>query len=89
MRNLYYYRLDQAEEIIQTYSSWIGKPAHIGRGLKETLKAIKVQEKRAPRNLKGSQKLYRVEFEFTNEKKFSAHEFLFHNGLVPLELKQN
>jgi hypothetical protein len=79
MRNLFYYHLEQAEEIRQTYSSWVGKNAHVGMGVTCTLLSINIKPKKV-RSGKPPQ-LYKVEFKFDNNIKFSAHEFLFYNGL--------
>jgi hypothetical protein len=82
MRNLFYYRLEEAEKIIETYRSWIGREAHIGRGCKETLKSIVIKPKRGSTSVTKPAELYRVEFEFETKKKFSAREFFFHNSLT-------
>jgi hypothetical protein len=80
MKNLFYYRLEEAEKIKETYNSWIGKEAHIGKGLTGKLKSIIIKPKQKL-NIR-EEKLYSVEFEFNTNRKFSAHEFLFHNGLI-------
>jgi hypothetical protein len=85
MKNLFYYKLDEAENIKKAYSSWIGKEAHIGRGQTETLKAIHLKPKRENKLQKSPVKVYRVEFEFMTKKKFSAIEFFFHNSLLPID----
>jgi hypothetical protein len=82
MKNLFYYNLETAEDFKKKYNSWIGKHAHVGRGLKDTLRAIQIKEKRSKKSLNGSVKLYRVDFEFETGGKFSAREFLFYNGLM-------
>ena len=47
MRNLFYYELDKAEELRRNYYSWIEKQANARRGLKETLQAIQIKEKKS------------------------------------------
>jgi hypothetical protein len=84
MKNLYYYKLHEAENIKKAFASWIGKEAHIGKGLKEKLTAIHLKPKREYKHLKRQSNFYRVEFEFETQKIFSAHEFFFHNSLIPL-----
>jgi hypothetical protein len=81
MRNLFYYKLEQAEEIKQTYHSWVGKHAHVGMGVTDTLKSIRIKPKKV-KNPRASTKLFIVEFEFDSNVTFSAHEFLFYNGLM-------
>ncbi len=81
MINLYYYKLEEAEKLKETYSSWIGKQAHIGKGVKDTLQAITIKPKRGLGQYDAN-KIYKVEFQFGTKKRFSAHEFLFHNSLV-------
>lgn len=78
----YYYKLNEAEEIKQTYSSWVGKKAHAGKGILATLTDIIIKEKRS-RDKIQAEKNYRVIFEFENKKKFAAHEFLKINSLIP------
>jgi hypothetical protein len=73
-----YLKKEEAEHLKRAYTSWIGKRAHVGNGVSGILKAINVKEK-TPR--KGQDKLYHLEFEFENERKFGAVEFLFHNNL--------
>jgi hypothetical protein len=81
MKNLFYYRLEDAQQIKSTFASWIGKQAHIGNGRVETLKAIAIRPKRQIRSISKSREFFKVEFEFEGEKKFSVHEFIFHNSL--------
>jgi hypothetical protein len=78
LKNLFCFELHEAEKLRDTYSSWIGKEAHVGKGIKEKLHEIKVKPRRS--NVKAPNKFYHVEFVFDN-KTFSAQEFLFHNGL--------
>jgi hypothetical protein len=74
-----YLKIEEAEKLKQTYASWIGKSAHVGNGVTGTLKAITIKEKSTTGLNK--EKLYHLEFEFENERKFGAVEFLFHNNL--------
>jgi hypothetical protein len=76
-----YLRIEEAEKLKQTYASWIGKRAHVGNGVSGILKAITVKEKVSNNKGKDGEKLYHLEFEFDNERKFGAVEFLFHNNL--------
>jgi hypothetical protein len=77
-----YLKMEEAEELKRTYSSWIGKRAHIGKGQTDTLQAIHVQPKRTFKGHRPGKELYRVEFEFSNKKRYSAIEFLFYNSLI-------
>ncbi|MFL5751873.1 MAG: hypothetical protein ACJ76F_00580 [Bacteroidia bacterium] len=77
-----YYKLQEAEEIIQTFSSWVGKKAHAGNGALETLKGITLKKKRSHSTSTNNELSYRVIFEFENNKKFSAGEFLKINSLA-------
>jgi len=79
-----YLKIEEAEELKKAYSSWIGKKAHIGNGVTDTLKKIIIRRKRPNEGLKVSngEKVYRIEFEFESEKKLSAVEFLFYNSLI-------
>jgi hypothetical protein len=78
VKNLFYFKLHEAEKLRDTYTSWIGKEAHVGKGMKEMLLKIRIKPRRS--NVKKPEKLYHVEFVFDN-KTFSAQEFLFHNSL--------
>jgi len=80
LKNLFYYKLEEAEQIRQNYSSWIGKEAHVGKGNKGVLMSITIKPKREPKQVKKQQRVYKVEFEFEAKRKFSAFEFLFHNS---------
>jgi hypothetical protein len=76
-----YYKLKDAQELIKIYSSWVGKKAHAGNGLLETLKGIVIKEKRRISANPANEKNYLVIFEFENKKKFPADEFLKINSL--------
>ena len=82
LRNLFYYNLEKAEEIRQTYLSWIGKKAHVGNGISATLENITIRAKKEMNPRNSTDELYKVEFQFENKKCFSAHEFLFNNCLL-------
>jgi hypothetical protein len=73
-----YLKKEEAEQLKRAYASWIGKRAHVGNGVSGTLKAITVKEKAQG---KDQERLYHLEFEFENKRKFGAVEFLFHNNL--------
>jgi hypothetical protein len=73
-----YFRIEEAEELQKMYSSWIGKRAHIGMGMTDTLKAIIIK----PAGSSDDDDRYTIEFEFQNRKKFTARQFLLHNSLV-------
>lgn len=81
MKLSHYYTLAEAEEIRQTYASWVGKTAHIGAGSHELLKNISIRSN-SDDPLNGESFL--VEFEFENGRSFSAYEFSVNNGLVPV-----
>jgi hypothetical protein len=73
----YQFKLEDAETIKQTYSSWIGKPAHVGNGESDILKKITI----VPKNVVSlARKNYFVKFEFSHAK-LHAIEFLKNNGL--------
>jgi hypothetical protein len=78
LKNLFYFELHEAEKLRETYSSWIGKEAHVGKGTTEKLREIQIKPRRT--NVKTPSKFYHVQFVFEN-KTFSAQEFLFHNSL--------
>lgn len=82
LKNLFYYKLEEAEKLRQNYSSWIGKEAHVGKGNKGVLRSITIKPTRAIGGSKKPEKVYKVEFEFEFNKRFSAFEFLFHNSLM-------
>jgi hypothetical protein len=82
MYKLYYYKLEEAEELKRLYSSWIGKKAHIGSGKTAMLKSILIKEKRNFSPLRKEEDLYRVVFEFDTGHRLSGHEFLFFNGFI-------
>jgi hypothetical protein len=75
------YTRAEAEEIRKTYSSWVGKTAHIGAGCHTLLKNILIRQN--PEDLL-TEKSFVVEFEFENNRVFSAYEFSINNGLVPV-----
>ena len=77
-----FFRIEEAEELQKMYSSWIGKRAHIGMGMTDTLKAIIIKPKSEIGPRHKSEMLYTIEFEFQNRKKFTARQFLQHNSLV-------
>lgn len=82
LKNLFYYKLEEAEQIMQNYSSWIGKEAHVGKGTKGVLQSITIKPKRVTGLGTKTEKVYKVEFEFESNRRFSAFEFLFHNSLM-------
>jgi hypothetical protein len=84
MPHLYYYKLEEAEKIKSTYESWIGKEAHVGKGVKETLQSINIKERQTFIREYKTETFFKVEFEFETKKRFSAHEFLIHNNLIPI-----
>jgi hypothetical protein len=77
-----YLTIEQAEELRRKYNSWIGKNAHIGKGVTDTLLGIHLVPKIHYKETEA-ERLYRIEFEFRNQKRYSAAEFLFYNGLDP------
>jgi hypothetical protein len=80
-----YFRIQEAEELQKMYSSWIGKRAHIGMGMTDTLRAIIIKPKSETGPPEDSDRLYSIEFEFQNRKKFTARQFLLHNSLVQVK----
>ncbi len=73
----HHFKLEDAENLKQTYSSWIGKPAHVGNGESDILKEITITPKD---QMSLARKNYFVQFEFVNAK-LHAIEFLKNNGL--------
>jgi hypothetical protein len=78
LKNLFYFELHEAEKLRDTYTSWIGREAHVGKGMTEKLREIRIKPRRGSPGKHN--KFYHVEFAFDN-KTFSAQEFLFHNSL--------
>jgi len=76
-----YYRFKEAEELKQTYSSWINKMAHSGDGRFAVLKCIIIKPKRSDKLFYDAEKVYTVHFEFENDIKLEALNFLLNNGL--------
>jgi hypothetical protein len=88
MKNLFYFKLEDAEHMRKTYSSWIGKEAHTGKGKKQTLTGINIIQRRLHKPL-AQDAIYKIEFIFDGQKKLSAYEFLFYNSLVNVAQAQN
>ncbi|MGZ3884360.1 MAG: hypothetical protein ACXVPQ_11075 [Bacteroidia bacterium] len=80
----HYFRLPEANELKQTYSSWIGKKAYVGGGKMETLKDIIIKPSKDIIVFGKSEKGHAVYFEFENKKRLSAYSFLIVNGLTPV-----
>lgn len=79
-----HFKLPEANELKQTYSSWIGKKAYMTDGKMETLQSITVRPS-GDISIRGQhEKGYVVDFEFANKKRLSANEFLEANGLAPV-----
>jgi hypothetical protein len=76
-----YYRLEEAEELRQTFSSWINKLAYVGNGETNILKRIIVKPRRTLKISTSNEKVYSVKFEFINSTKIDAQSFLINNGL--------
>lgn len=81
-REIYYYRLCEAEKLRETYSSWINKEAHIGAGEIGILKKIHIKPTRAVKDNPDTESLFSVKFEFANARKLDAFLFLKNNGLT-------
>jgi hypothetical protein len=75
-----YYSAEDVKELVNTFTSWIGKEASLGNGTKGVLKSIEVKESKVSKGINPNQK-YAVHFKFLNKQKFSANEFLSANGL--------
>lgn len=84
-----YFNLEQAESIRNTYSSWIGRKAHIGNGYTEVLTDIQIKQKREFKPFRTSETLYSIRFHFQGGQKFYAHDFFLHNGLMVTKLYSN
>jgi hypothetical protein len=75
-----YYSLREAEEIKQTFSSWIGKKAYTVCGKQEVLKNIIIKPVHLAANrLKVN---FSIDFEFENRNVCASTEFLSVNGLM-------
>lgn len=77
----YYYKLQEAEELKQTFSSWVNKVAHIGNGQLSVLKEIVIKPKKVILQQPPELQTYNVEFRFTNSRVLDAGHFLMTNGL--------
>jgi hypothetical protein len=91
----HYHTLNEAQEIKQTFASWIGKKVHIGKGKLELLKAILINSRIMIRTSERSENGFYLEFVFENSK-LNVYEFTICNGLLPItgtlsvsELKAN
>jgi hypothetical protein len=83
MKNAFHYTgFSEADELKRTYSSWIGKKAHIGDGQMETLKSIIIKGSRSTTISGKNERHYTVYFEFENKKRLSAATFLAVNSLT-------
>jgi hypothetical protein len=80
-----YYSAEDARELMNTFTSWIGKEASLGNGTKEVLKAIEIKESKVYKGVNAQQK-YAINFKFQNKIKLSANEFLSANGLERVRL---
>lgn len=80
-RRKFYYKLEEAEELKQTFTSWINKMAHVGNGQLSILKDIIIKPKRTFFRQPQELKTYYVEFRFNNSKAIDASHFLISNGL--------
>jgi hypothetical protein len=76
-----YYCLEDAREILTTFTSWIGKRASVGDGTTDILKSIEVKESTRIARTLAPEKRFSVNFKFENKKRFTAQEFLKANGL--------
>jgi len=84
-----YFKIEEAEELKKMYSSWIGKRAHIGMGMTDTLKDIIIKPKNSNMPENEKEEYYVIEFEFQNRMKFSARQFLLHNSLVQVRRSED
>jgi hypothetical protein len=75
-----YYSAEDAQELMKTFTSWIGKEASLGNGTKDILKVIEIKESKVSKGINPHQK-YAINFKFQNKVKLSANEFLGANGL--------
>lgn len=81
MKSLFYFKREEAERLKDTYSSWIGKQAHTGKGKKQVLININIVQRKLYKGSRDASN-YRIEFLFDNNVTLSAYEFLFYNSLV-------
>jgi hypothetical protein len=75
-----YYSAEDVKELMNTFTSWIGKAASLGNGTTDVLKSIEIKESGVSKGINPHRK-YAVHFKFLNKKKFTANEFLSANGL--------
>lgn len=85
----YYFNLQEAEEIKQTFLSWINKVAHVGNGQISILKDIIIKPRRTMFRQEPDRQLYHVEFQFINSKSVDASHFLMSNGLRNIFMKKS
>lgn len=76
----YQYKWEDAEILKQTYSSWIGKPAHVGKGESDILTKITIKARKKITLFENAEVNYHVQFVFTKYK-LNAPDFLKNNGL--------
>lgn len=81
------YRFEEAEDLQNKYSSWIGRDAHTGKGKKQALKSITITEGPLLRPAQDAT-LCQVEFIFDDGTVLSAYEFLLYNSLVSTDSRQ-
>jgi hypothetical protein len=77
-----YFEIERANQIKESYSSWIARKAYAGEGKMDVLKAIVVKPKR--KYLPSRLNLYKVEFHFENGSKLPAPDFFAYNGISML-----
>jgi hypothetical protein len=85
----YYFNLQEAEELKQTFLSWINKVAHIGNGQISILKEIIIKPRKSMFRQAPEHQLYHVEFQFINSKTIDASHFLISNRLTNMFRKKS
>jgi hypothetical protein len=77
----YYYRYEDAEQLKQTFQSWVNKVAQTGNGEFSVLKNIDIKQKKTIFQQDPSLQTYSVEFQFVNSKAIDSSHFFLVNGL--------
>lgn len=77
----FYYKLQEAQDLKDSFTSWINAIAHMGNGQMGILNEIIIKPKKTLFRQPQELKRYYVEFAFNNGKVIDASHFLVCNGL--------
>ncbi|MBA3663098.1 MAG: hypothetical protein H0W61_02680 [Bacteroidetes bacterium] len=81
MKSFPNYKKEEAQNLKNTYTSWIGRDAHTGNGKKKILKDINISQDKLLEPLTDSA-VYKVDFIFEGNTVLDAYEFLSYNSLI-------